>query len=1077
MVLTTTKHSVATFIDGASRATLIPFAPLLILLSSQKHNIQIHDATNNSSTTSTTTNNDIGQHFALIPSSAQPRLAFFPSVIIVTYLIGRIIGSTLGKHTKVKKIFYDSHKKTNSKNKRRKKKSYNCSHSTTTNKAYSTIVGCMIALQFFTFGLAYDDNFFQVWSMRLLMGIVNGIIQRISGTNHTNNINSTRFLSNVIQSTSQSSSSSSSTLSSSTSFQQSISNCTAKIWLLGFGLSTLTSGILYTALRHSDLYLSLSWMVSLAIFGAIVYATRMAFDCFVFINSNELKNDDDHNNYNSTAAVGNGKHGERQYLEEDELLVSNNSHDNLSSQLKQRRKGGNGDLTANDEYTTTISHGVNNDNDQTFLTPLAKPDHSNSQFNRARLGSFHSNVSEVYFDCESNFGDSFDIDWSLHKAYDDDDDNDEERNLVPQSSDKVIKWKVDNSNSISKYINNKCVFDDGSPSHVPAGLIPSKVPLAFQKFFKHQAETKWEETKQWRKEQKIYKIHARPHRLFPVIKEAYPHFIHGYSKLGYPVIYETPAKMKLKNMFREGHTIDDMVYHYIFFLEYLSNVLSHQHPELQELLKNRPEDEKSGGWGFVVVMDMSGLGISVFSGAVLQYLQKAGNVNNNHYPNTTTLGLLVNAPFWLSGVWGNIKPFLPKSAKADLIGASEVTEGLRKYIDDDQIPKEFGGSSPYAIDQHPYERDLHALVEQTLLRDDDDEDANEESDIEEKMDINHKVQYTRTHTEPSYMEQNLQSDIESGRRSAIMPSTEQISQKSEILVNQAFASPSSPLHRAQDHEIECTFFRISVMFWLSCTIQGSLEIALPFWFLVPKELGGLGYGIFRCCLLIFLSSALVVLLLGTSQAKNISKLPFHFPLRGYRIGIGSNSALFALLPLMPWVYSEDKALMLVFNIICIASIFVSMIIARSSSAALHAIASSAYHDKLSLSCDDRTRVGKIINILADFVRNGGLTWTLGTSGELLGVLMASPFIVWSLDSAHSYPLNAVFCFHMNCALCIILYTLSPSMKFNFEQVNSTKCGLITNTLATTASDVTALIEGTTTDTNRDRQSVKEKRKL
>jgi len=46
-----------------------------------------------------------------------------------------------------------------------------------------------------------------------------------------------------------------------------------------------------------------------------------------------------------------------------------------------------------------------------------------------------------------------------------------------------------------------------------------------------------------------------------------------------------------------------------------------------------------------------------------------------------------------------------------IVPSSNALEAMRKYIDDDQIPPEYGGSSPYAFREHPYEVGLNDLVE------------------------------------------------------------------------------------------------------------------------------------------------------------------------------------------------------------------------------------------------------------------------------------------------------------------------------------------------------------------------------
>jgi hypothetical protein len=159
-------------------------------------------------------------------------------------------------------------------------------------------------------------------------------------------------------------------------------------------------------------------------------------------------------------------------------------------------------------------------------------------------GTPHRKLSETgdleFFDCNSVLSDMDDL-----NIYDDDND------------------EVDDSNDqISEYRNKKCVYPNGQPAYVPNGDSPDVIPTNYLKLCggdEIKAEKMWRATQEWRRNQAVWKIHAMPNRWCSRIKKAYPHFIHGYSKKGFPVIYEQPGKMKLKQLFRDGCKVTDMV--------------------------------------------------------------------------------------------------------------------------------------------------------------------------------------------------------------------------------------------------------------------------------------------------------------------------------------------------------------------------------------------------------------------------------------------------------------------------------------------------------------------------------------
>eukprot|EP00977_Amphora_coffeiformis_P009334 scaffold2120_cov169-Amphora_coffeaeformis.AAC.16 len=170
------------------------------------------------------------------------------------------------------------------------------------------------------------------------------------------------------------------------------------------------------------------------------------------------------------------------------------------------------------------------------------------------------------------------------------------------------------------YRDRKCVYADGSPAYVPQGDCTNQVPANFMEFYNYdraRARQAWEATQEWRRSNNVWRIHTLPNRWFPRIKQAYPHFVHGHSKDGYPIIYEQPGRMRLKELFR-------------------------------------------------------------------------------------------------SGAWSGLKGILPDTVQVDILSESKYLNALREFIDDDQIPPEYGGTSPYRLGQHPYEMSLRQLVEERL---------------------------------------------------------------------------------------------------------------------------------------------------------------------------------------------------------------------------------------------------------------------------------------------------------------------------------------------------------------------------
>lgn len=268
---------------------------------------------------------------------------------------------------------------------------------------------------------------------------------------------------------------------------------------------------------------------------------------------------------------------------------------------------------------------------------------------------------------------------------------------------------------ICRYKDGCCVYADGSPAYVPAGDCSGTVPTNFTVFYQYdanRARRAWEATQAWRRSQHVWKIHTLPNRWFPRIKEAYPHFIHGHSRTGCPIIYEQPGRMRLKELFRSDCQLADMIFHYQFLMEFLSNIICARE-EVRSISASSSENDMSP-WGLMVVMDVKGFGLSSLSTDVLSYLQQAGQVNKAHYPLCTKQAVLVNASYWLAGAFSTVKGLVPDSVQVDVASSRQCAKVLTKYIDPEQIPSEYGGTSPYRLGEHPYELSLRQLVEERI---------------------------------------------------------------------------------------------------------------------------------------------------------------------------------------------------------------------------------------------------------------------------------------------------------------------------------------------------------------------------
>lgn len=514
-----------------------------------------------------------------------------------------------------------------------------------------------------------------------------------------------------------------------------------------------------------------------------------------------------------------------------------------------------------------------------FLDPLDVSKHSRrisvgAASARSRMESYAT--LDDFYDCRSVFSDG----------------DSQNQTMLQSEGDEM---------EITRYVNGKCVYSDGSDSYVPQGDCFGVIPPNYLSFCggkKSKAETMWKESQRWRLEKKIWKIHTTPHQWFQRIKDAYPHYVHGYSRAGHAIIYERPGQMNLKELFRNGCEISDMVRHYSFFMEYLANRVSTRDEVRSQLGPDAPP-HNSSSWGFMVVMDVKGAGLSHLSGDVVKYLKQAGDIGSAHYPVNMQRAFVVNSPFWLAGAWSGLKGILPDSVQVDILSEGNYPAALREFIDEDQIPPEYGGTSPYALGEHPFEEDLIKLVESIEDADDDIEQADSTPPLVISTPTSSHATENDDHATENddFVAPEFSSPVRPSTPPGSQPLRRRVSSIDQVRrPNANYPVSANKLHKVGPFGGELDVFTIvSVMHVLWSGVQGAIETALPLWMLSPTELGGLGYSPSRSGVSMFSACLVLLWTMRTKSSKLVSQIPSLAPMRAFRIGAGSESALLLLL--------------------------------------------------------------------------------------------------------------------------------------------------------------------------------------
>jgi CRAL/TRIO domain len=692
-----------------------------------------------------------------------------------------------------------------------------------------------------------------------------------------------------------------------------------------------------------------------------------------------------------------------------------------------------------------------------FNNPIDK--NSSNPSSRGRGGSFgyaasvrsrveSSTSVDEYFDCRSVLSDFDDV----HLV-------DEEAAFSQGSTELAI------------YCNNRCVFGDGRGAYVPPGESPCCVPSTYVTFHggnQGRARAAWEETQRWRLEKRVWRIHTLPNPWFAKIKHAYPHFVHGHSKAGFPIIYEQPGQMDLKRLFLEGCQVEDMLYCYTFFMEFVSNVICTK-DEVRAKLGPNPPSHGSSTWGIMVVMDVKGAGLSHLSGNVARYVKSAGDINSAHYPMSMKRAFVINAPFWLGGAWSGIKGLLPDSVQVDILSERMYPSALREYIDEDQIPPEYGGTSSFSLGQHPYEVELRQLVDRVA-----------------------QVDETDDAPEP---------DWACSRADATMP----LSSGSDDRVNALQSGPvaasaflddakAQPLRRRvhsvdrtlQEHvndmswkghgrrypSTEARRFAVATLLLGSYhALEGVAELCLPFWILSPASVGGLGYEPPRSCVVMFCSSFVLLCLTRRAPFGAVLRLPHTFPLKALRVATGLESLLLAALALatlkVPEGERASSALLTAATILVLSTLVMASATGRAAVGSLHG------RSALDLAGRAASTSSSFPSWLVALLESGQSTFMLALVSETAGILFGAPLLCWCFSGLSPLYASSALLLISWCQLLVYAFTFSPAARASLKNERESpshprkqprrnhRCGclpILSEAVAVSTGDVASLME-------------------
>lgn len=193
------------------------------------------------------------------------------------------------------------------------------------------------------------------------------------------------------------------------------------------------------------------------------------------------------------------------------------------------------------------------------------------------------------------------------------------------------------------------------------------------------------QTAEWRTSHGIDTVLSSPIPHFSALKSLYLHSVIGWTKDGtMPVVIEGMGGFKsaITNVRKQKIAPADLIHQFIFMMEWVIHDLT-------------PGPLPSGT--FVRIYDLKGIGLlDLADKEAIGLGQQMMDILEKYYPERMAHAFVVNTPSFFATAWKMVKPLLdPRTAKKiQVLSNPKMTlAALRELMDDDTIPKAYGGNN------------------------------------------------------------------------------------------------------------------------------------------------------------------------------------------------------------------------------------------------------------------------------------------------------------------------------------------------------------------------------------------------
>lgn len=171
----------------------------------------------------------------------------------------------------------------------------------------------------------------------------------------------------------------------------------------------------------------------------------------------------------------------------------------------------------------------------------------------------------------------------------------------------------------------------------------------------------------------------------------YPQLYSGFAKNGCPVFISKPGVLNVDAV-ECITTIEGIVkFHWYIMMHDFAN----------RLRKQKKDDENFKRFECVCVLDLEHLTMGQLNSKSLAIIKEQSAIDSVCFPETMNKMFIINGPRFFGATWSLIKGWLdPRTSnKIEVISSrKQWTKRLLEYVDEDQLPADYGGKGPATQD-------------------------------------------------------------------------------------------------------------------------------------------------------------------------------------------------------------------------------------------------------------------------------------------------------------------------------------------------------------------------------------------